>query len=84
MALGTNIYSYVLCSIAGEHLVVSQLVQLLCAPIFYDVISTKFSYSFEEELDPDDNQVCGPIFFFLAFILPMTDDKNTGRYIILE
>lgn len=27
----------------------------------------------------DDNQLCGPIFFFLAFILPMSESKRTGR-----
>jgi len=55
------------------------IIQILFAPIIYDLISSKFSYTFEEELDPDDNQLCGPIFFFLAFILPMSDDKSTGR-----
>jgi len=55
------------------------ILQFLTAPLLYDYMSTKFDYSFEEELDPDDNRCCGPIFFFLAFVLPLSEEKATGR-----
>jgi len=54
------------------------VLQLMCAPVCYDAISSKFSYTFEDELDPDDNHLCGPIFFFLAFIVPLNNLTHRG------
>lgn len=53
--------------------------QVIFAPILYDLISSKFDYTFEEELDPDDNHYCGPIFFFLTYIMPLASSKGSGR-----
>ena len=54
------------------------LFQIIFIPLSYEYSKFKTNYSFEDELDPEENHYCGPIFFLLAFAVPLAE-KN-GRY----
>ncbi|PRP87583.1 transmembrane protein [Planoprotostelium fungivorum] len=60
------------------------MAQLLLAPTLYDAFRTYYDYNFDTELEPDEeqNRVCGPIFFYLAFPAPLQVDPKTSRCFI--
>lgn len=58
------------------------LLQIVGAPILYDTLSTCYDYDFDREFEPDDNSRCGPLFFFLAFIVPLQESTRFARLVI--
>eukprot|EP01117_Protostelium_nocturnum_P001905 TRINITY_DN1248_c0_g1_i4.p1 TRINITY_DN1248_c0_g1~~TRINITY_DN1248_c0_g1_i4.p1 ORF type:complete len:339 (+),score=61.62 TRINITY_DN1248_c0_g1_i4:409-1425(+) len=60
------------------------LAQSIVAPLMFDCLRSYFDYSFDKELEPDEeaNRICGPIFFFLAFSVPLNESLKAARFVI--
>lgn len=58
------------------------LLQMIGAPLLFDLMRITFKYEFDRELEPDENPWCGPLFFFLLFLLPLQEHPRVSRMVI--